>query len=123
MRASGRESENCVAPVDNEKLWPRTKNLLLPNLEIITRKGTFYYFSLSLLDICMLNFMPVAKRQAIHLVMKESGLEAKALPPPNLEIRVENGYLDIGGTVAKIRTSANPELIPDVLFYDILFHL
>ena len=71
----------------------------------------------------MLNFMPVAKRQAIQQVMKESGFETSNLPPSNLEVQIENEHLTIGETTAKIRTAAHPELIPDVLFYDILDNL
>lgn len=88
-------------------------------VSITTISSQIPLFFLNYLDICMLNFMPVAKRQAIYQAMKESDLDVTNLPPPSLEIRIENGYLNIGGTAAKIRTPTHPELIPDVLFYGI----
>lgn len=65
----------------------------------------------------MLNFMPVGKRHAIHQAMKDSELEFIDHPPPDLNIVTEYGFLRIGNVEAKIGTPANPELVPEVLFY------
>jgi hypothetical protein len=73
----------------------------------------------------MLDFMPLSKRNALIQVMEESGFEPHLNTKshnnfPDLQISERNGALVIGDVAVPIANPKNPELVPSVLFYDIL---
>jgi hypothetical protein len=74
----------------------------------------------------MTMFMPSQAREAMNELMREAGLDGEAeartdsvLPLP---VTDEGGVLNIGGITYPIVEPENPELVPEVVFFEIPSH-
>ena len=71
----------------------------------------------------MLRFMPAAARAAVSSLLKESGVQPPDLVVESMvDISTVDGVLHIGDVSVPVARPQNPELVPDVVFFEIPSH-
>jgi hypothetical protein len=121
------------------------KVLSLRQLIRIARRSTAYPGEVpdNVANTCMLKFMPVAKRDVLLSVIRQVGLTSPTFSDPatsmistssialvssgppaatSCSIKQENGRLIIGSVSIPIVAPLHPELVPDVVFFNIPRH-
>ena len=71
----------------------------------------------------MLRFMPAAARAAVGDLLAQAGIRAVAGEKEAMvDIFVADGHLHMGGISAPLAVPKSPELVPDVVFFEIPSH-